>query len=904
METRRINIERSVSDDTREYIAGILKKSTVNLRGYIPDEILSVMNVLDFSSSSIPTSGLGTDILLSDKQINNLLDLTYLDLLVQYNDIFKLQDYMRRLDNIFDSVISSNVSKSSAMVHQAIRFKKLADSHLEYSDIVHEDLSSAVNLATEGQKLQVNHGAGMITLPGIEENYMREETSNVKLELYSTGVTIIDESDPSSVYTSSKSEPYFITVSTQDEPVNSSTTLKTTAEVDGMIVDLVISFAAALPVTRICLTPFSTAPIEIYGIYYTNVPGVDWSSGEMKTATGRIEETNNLEIEVNFDRIFAREIHVLIVQKHYTVSDINTEIDNTLTAEDYISQVCLSADSAYPEYFIEPANLETEIQEICSSISKIPDRQTYNIIPGSKIYTLGISSIYVGNISYLQTGKYLSDIRTINGNLSEVSYVSEINRSTNGASNIVEGVSIFSVVTAGENVYLGMLDTDTRVLDGNIIEQNMVLSGSSYIESPEYPGILSTHFLPTSDISGFTMYHNGNATHNIPDGSVVTRNNRSCSIMLSKSFMDTEGIYPGTAVTMKYTPAEYDNFSLPYKVNCANVIDVIGSPTFVNKDAAKITARYLYVLSGDTCIYSPAIGSAPAEYSMVTISGEVFARLTSDKGLTLDGINKIERSGVYYVSSAVINGPSNVLYYGIINEPSVIYDISSGEATATFRTEFQYVKGSLCVTENDERIPSVVEYNTTDTGDTRREFTLPISYESKSLAVSYIPVDADSASEYIGSNIAAHNKSEQFTSSSESRITLSYYPYIDPHIVSSDEFDMVDGVFYMKRMYSVVYEPVIIYINGIKATNITPYRTSTSSVPTFRKTYRVDDYQYYTENGNTFVFNKDIKGSIMIYYYVFSNKFREQIEMFRSNYKNDYTTPEVTGYTVLTNITR
>ena len=147
MEARRIKVSRPTTDAARKYVADIVKKSTVSLRGSVPDEILSVLNAIDFEKTNIPDGVFGTDAMLSEKNINNILDLIYTDLVVQYNDMFTIQDYMFQLKNTFDSIISANITRSSNIVHQAKRFKKLAECHLEFTDVIHEDLSSAVNYA-------------------------------------------------------------------------------------------------------------------------------------------------------------------------------------------------------------------------------------------------------------------------------------------------------------------------------------------------------------------------------------------------------------------------------------------------------------------------------------------------------------------------------------------------------------------------------------------------------------------------------------------------------------------------------------------------------------------------------------------------------------------------------------
>jgi hypothetical protein len=902
LETRRIKITRPTSDDARKYVAEIVKKSTVSLRGSVPDEILSVLNAIDFDKTNIPEGIFGTDAILSEKNINNLLDLIYMDLVVQYNDMFTIQDYMFQLKNTFDSVISSNITRASDIVHQAKRFKKLAECHLEFTDVIHEDLSSAVNYAPEGLKLQTNRNAGCMRLPGIEENYLYRESSDVKLNLFSSSASIIDETDPNLVYQSDMSEPYYITAVSNTLPVNNETNVNDLTETEGIIVDFTITFNSTLPVTRITLVPFSTHPVKIVGIYYSIVPGADWDSDDMKLASSIEIETDKLEFEINISRIYAREIHILINQDNYITPDTTTRLDSIISAMDYTSSIVEKSDTVYPEFFNEPSDVNIQVGEICTSFENIVKRSESIPLPNSKFYTVGICSASVSNVSYMQTGIYLSEQRSIDGNLSDVSYIGEGSIDKSDQSGINDGCTLFSILVSNNSIYLGSLDSDGKVLDGSVIAQNMVYSNGNYIENPTHPGTISTHFLPTNTLDDIEIYTNGTLITSVPSGSIVTFGTRSCTIELPSAFMSENELVQGSAVTMAYTPAAYDIYDMPYNVNSVNIIDVIGSPTFYSKDSARIKKQYIYVNPGsDNIPYAPKLESSPSEYVPVYLSGDLFMKVETNKGFSIDS-SHISNNGSFYIKESEVNGPYEFLYYGVINEPAISGSLEG--STRTMSTGLQYIKGSLTVMNNGSPITGFTECDILASGDLATRFYIPSSYNPQNITTSYIPVDPDASSSYLSSNIASHTTSEQFTKTDECKLILSKYPFVDKNIVSSNTFDFANGIFYLKNKYSVVYEPIIVFINGIKATNITSYRTSSSIRPTFTKTYREDDYQFFVENGNRLIFNKDVKGSIIVYYYTFTNSFREQIEMYRSNYKRDYITPELNGYSILTNITR
>ena len=94
-------------------------------------------------------------------------------------------------------------------------------------------------------------------------------------------------------------------------------------------------------------------------------------------------------------------------------------------------------------------------------------------------------------------------------------------------------------------------------------------------------------------------------------------------------------------------------------------------------------------------------------------------------------------------------------------------------------------------------------------------------------------------------------------------------------------------------------------VNGIKAVNITQYRGDTKATPKFSEKTDTSIYQYYVRDDNTLVFDSKIsKATIVVYYYKFASSFQVILNTFKSNYKEDYLTTEVTGVTAIMNVQR
>ena len=912
MEQRRLQITRRTDQTARALIAGVLKKSVVELRGDYPDEILQVVNNFSFDFTHIPELGLEYAGLFQDKHINNLLELMYLDLIIQYGDVFEFQDYLVAIKDTFSTAISANVVRASEILSRARDYKELSLRRFTYTDIIHESFNSSRNMSLFDFPLDVNNGAGLLKLPGMIDNYARAETSNIYLNVQSSNAVLLDESDSNQSYSSDMTDPYFVTVTSIGNPDNDITEDWDFAGegYDGCIVDLVTRFNTIQPVTRVSFTPFSISKIDIPCVFYSTAMNAEWDSGEMILVKD-IDITYDTDtVEINFGRVFAREIHVILHQRTYNLARTNTETEDTLSANDYITEVKSNLKHIVPMGFVEPIYVGPQIDEIISYVEEQAQVKTGNLSPNTRVYVIGICGLEVQNVAYANYGEYLDVVRPMNGVLHSVSFTQTDNYSDIVdvlGSGTVDMCSILSI-TAGENsIYLGTTNDNGDVIDGSVVEANLEYNSGALTRSTTIPYKFKTHFLPTSEFDNFTMYTDGRA-FSIPNDADTEIDTYTATIKLPADFSEAYNLQEGSVVTMTYTPPEEDCFGQRYRVYEANIGDIIGRPNLAVNEVFSIVDQYIHVIaSGENISY------AEDEYVKVLLSGEVYYQLEINKGFDVDGETIFENEGYYYVSPSVLSGPFHNFYYGSLKEEPLF--VESGELYgffyAVYSVEESYVKGTLSLFSYDKLVTSgLLEYDNDTYGsigsdEDKKLFVISDpDYDSGGLTVCYIPVYSEATTDYIAANIAQYNATEKFLKTVDTKLVLSKYPHLDHSILTSDMFDFSNGMFYLKSKYSVVYEPITVYVNGIKAVNITEYQTDINTIPTFRKSYRDDDYQYYVENGNTLVFNKDVAGSIMVYYYKSVDSIQTGVEMYRSNYSRDDLSPEIYNYTILANIQR
>ena len=910
MEQRRLDISRRTSDLARQQIADIVKNSVLELRGELPEEIDQVVNNLSFTTSHIPDITFTEGDLLKEQAINNLLELMYTDSLVQYGDIFAIQDILTSIKGAFESAISSNVIKAAELATRARAYKALSSQQFSFTDVFHESFDTARNSSRSDFKCSINTGAGVMRMPGLEENYARHETSDVKLNVFSEAVKIVDENESTNAYGDDMTEPYFVTVFAAGNPSNRNIPSVLLSEKNGLIVDATIRFNTIVPVTRINLTPFSTAPIDLIGVFYSVTPEAEWDTGEIRIVKRWNLSYDTSDLEVNFPRVYAREIHVLIHQQDFALARADLEVEDILSSKDYIEKVAESLGVLMPTGFVEHIDLDTEVSEITTFLVDKAAVPSEKPAPNTRSYVIGLCNLKVSNVTYSHFGDYLGSNRSVRGNLHSVSFTHDGDITRSDGESSIDYCALFSVQCGGKTIYIGYSDDEDRAIDAAVIQANYEYVEGAMVKHSTHPYKFETHFRPTDTLTGFEMFSDG-YIYTLPSDVQIEMGSTSAVVKLPEIFCLENNLLEGTILTMHYDLASYDEIGRPYSVSQVRIADRIGRPNIAVNEAAYVRHNYLYLpaLSGENWLsYAPELSEiSPAEWDTVTISGEIFYHVTSDKGVEIDGQKVITEGGNIYAHESIVSGPFDDFYYGSLREEPT-FVMTSG-IVHIMETDVPYIKGTLKGFVGDKIISHLTECDVDTVGnvltnDEKRRFIIPNSYDVSSVRICYVPIDPTATTSTLASNIASYNETEQFAQTKEGKITLSAYPFNDYDIISSTAWAFRDGVFYLKWKYSVTYEPVVVFVNGAKALNITEYRKGGDTRPQFRKSFRPDDYQFYIENGNTLVFNQDVTGTILVYYYRFTDQVRDQIEMFRSNYGHDDATPEIYNYTILANIQR
>jgi len=517
-----------------------------------------------------------------------------------------------------------------------------------------------------------------------------------------------------------------------------------------------------------------------------------------------------------------------------------------------------------------------------------------------------MSGLRVANVAYDAVGEYTSIQYPLVGNLIDVAVAGDgtMHYTEDG---VPETISLFSIQTGTHELFLGESSAGV-VSDANIVSANISYVDGIMEQDNDYPYMLSTHFIPDNNvldsfrlgigtISGVTSFP-------IPSGAVISDKDDGVDILLPQSFSSEWNLASGSVVTMQYYIAAQDRFGRPYSTHSISIPNSVGKPNITDNRVMNIPYQYLYVP-----VTSGAVCYAPEEYYPVSISGDLYFCLGSGKGETIDSTVIIASEGTLFARGKYTAGPLNDFYYGSIGEPVTV--VSGSGSLYHCATSYPYIKGTLKIFNGKYIVSAVDEYPTDDPTDPsvgilsladKTRFTVSGDFDTWDLTAGYIPIDNTDVSPYINTNIAQHNAVERFTGTQRASITLSRYPYIDAHIIQSDSFASSDGVFSLLYKYSITYEPVVVYVNGIKARNITDYENG--GTPVFSEKIRETDYQYYVRNGNELVFNEELVGNIMVYYYVLSDNLQAKITMMRSNIIRDDLSPEMFNYTLLTNILR
>jgi len=911
---RRVTVTRNVNQQVKDLLGQLLQQSLVDIRGDIPFTMrdvvrrfdMDVTNIIDLDATPIRRD------LFRDETVNTLMDSAYVDHYVQYIDAFTLQDALTNLRGLFDSGIMAAVMRAGELKSRIHDYTLLAENQHDFTDVFHNTFNDSYNGAAIDTQLSISPTAGIIRLQSIDQNFCEPEHCNIKLSLISLDPDIIDESDAANAYNNNMMSPYFVTCVAYGDPTNPDYGTINFGEESGILVRLEIKFAGVFPITRVSFAQFSTMPFDIIAMYYSQKATPEWHIDDLDEIDITGYSSDNNEVEINFDRVYAQTVWIVLRQKHYLEAKSQTALDQLLTTSEYLDYVGGVVERIAIDGFTETEDEQDIAKEIVASIKAQVDRLSDRVEPHARAYTLGVFNVKAANASYMQYGEYESQVEKLRGNVASVAvaFDGSVDMTASGQ---VDTAAVFSLVLPGDKeVFLGQTFLDAgvnQVIDTAIISENTILSGGNLIPDPEHPYKFKTHFVPAPDADtvSIRLFVDGYEEVIEPGVDEVSWDGNRLEVRLPAVTCEAYNLYDGKVVTMRYEVPAIDRYGRSYDIDEVDILKALGKPNIRDNAACELGDRYMYHKSGE--VY---VSYAPGEWFECNIEGEdsLFYCIYTGKGeAATDDVLQIGTK--LFLPEKLVIPPYDDFYYGVTGDPAADQNASTTHDDVTYqtyKTDLPYVKGTLKVYVDGVYTNEVIEYETDidgniATNDMKRVFYVHRPESESVVTCSYIPLDVDDpGSGYVNTNIAQHTEMERFTGTTDKKLRLSRFAFHDNTIVTSPTFAVQNGVFFLKRKYSIVYEPIVVYINGIKATNIHDYETGLT--PEFKPKKRTTDYQYYFEHGDTLVFNEELKGNIIVYYYTLSDSFKTRISLYRSNSFREDQTPELYNYTILANIQR
>lgn len=288
------------------------------------------------------------------------------------------------------------------------------------------------------------------------------------------------------------------------------------------------------------------------------------------------------------------------------------------------------------------------------------------------------------------------------------------------------------------------------------------------------------------------------------------------------------------------------------------------------------------------------------------VTGIIRPRVYRQLSTGVDGFTRV--ADQTYVSVPAVLGPyPRRFWHGVFGEPAKYTGstIAVGEATChIYTTGTDYVKGTLVVYRNGVQVEPAAVATLDDYGATptlyKSEFALSGATPSTDTVLAYyIPIWGTAKTGYEGSILAGPNTTETKLVTSAETVSTESLPFVDRLITTSQDFVESGGSFILAGCPSVVYEPVIITLNGAKLRDITPYNGGTAVFP--------DDSVspgtvYFAVNGTTIRFSRKVSGTLVVRYYRGNQTVVPGLTMYRSDDREMSVTPEIASLSVFANV--
>lgn len=891
---KSIEFKRQGSEIIKSIVAPIIEKR-LSMRGDTPEIVKGMLRSLALTSPVTPEQ-VEVPAVLTDTIVNSILDAMFLDYAILYTDLFRIQDEITNIQRMFDEHIGSLMMRLETIATEANSLSNTVQTGLSFSRSFHR--TPVAEGTTNGfYGVSINSAARRYRLASVSTNYASEQQTKVSVQLLSDEANIIMTGDPKKAFGGNILDPYYIIINSDNEPVNRNFYSADFSDELGVIVSLVFRFSTIVPVSRIRIQPFANAPVEVLGVYTSESPGAQWGTSVFQLVSNepiRMVQTSR-EIELTFPRTYASEFHV-IIRLHQFITVAEDSAVHPLDIHDYLTYAATMLERACAGGFSTRSD-ENNIVELVKSVKKEIMIPEIPVRAGTRLYVLGISSVIIENTSYQIYGMHESSSELVH----EIPIRAAMLFDGNPSLEDPDFVTLGFIRYGNKTTMIAPLG-DTTVVNDAIINP--------------YQGDPDTYIFPLNFIvdPNYTLIvrYGGKEAAIAPSDlyNMVYTAGDTSTLYVPRNVLEELELMNGVPIAFRYTTPSLTVHGTPYTPDIININDIIGQVTVDQKCKPFVTDRSIYVTipSGETNYW---IQFSENEYNRVSVSGEPYFLLSTNKGYSGEPLITYGDS-TWIVPESTVCGPFGGVFRAVIDEPVSLTLVGSGTVSTKYQcqTEYPYALGSVVAFINDYVTP-VEEYGSDSSGfiatnNDRRKLTvvmdnIRLSKEGgiNSAKVSYIPLPDDSSAQ---SAIKPHNAHEEFILTNSTSISLKNPSYADSKIIreatDGGEFLVTDyNVFYLKRDLRITYEPVIVYVNGIKCYNTTDYtgegRTLseiTGSVPTFS----VDPSDH-----RQIVFDRPITGRVTVDYYTIPQTLTGGFVFFHTNPFRESESPYIQWYDVL-----
>ena len=955
----RYSITRDITAKMKAYIAGLLKDNLIELRGERSDTFLKELSQIDFTVTTIPES-VPFDGLFSDDVINTYLDRTFKDLLIRYTDAYALEDIYRKLIEIFNLCIYSAVNKISNLKAKSEAYESvLFEQSSEYNKLFYNTFIANTNTVTGDSALSITPQSGLLKLGGAERNYFDPNLTDITIETLSKNCELIYESSATRAYDNNPAAPYYQNYIVTGYPDNSEVGVTLmdfdAAKYPGIVNKISIRFSGVFPLNNVVLLPFSIGPVDILDVKYVNEVSSFIVESMYKSVTNLSVTASNHGIELNFKRIFASEIYIYLHTNAGITLDTNKNSLVIPRSDKYLAYAKTIMDRVLPNGYLS-SDPKQQIAQLTDDIRSGIGLTGGVYQTGNVSYVFGLYQIMCRNIEYNNYGILEDTLQRYDQYLTHIGYAmygTPDRISVVASDTILDACSVLSVAIDDVPYYLGT-SSSGYINDGNAVEREH----GKYKLRTHFTGKSGSS---SHEFDNWQFFYDGaKITPTISDFTFGDR----VTIVLEESWCNERNIYAGSIITMRYPViSEYED-GTSYLPHILDISRVFGIPTRTHQNLhatesssiylkQRVTTVLIWETSNEAKSHTYAVGDyleylgniyrcveahtinnvngaetldthrskwiatgnyeyiliPDTEYSYsrtgdMTVVGVTKSRIaTAD---TIVGMQSISSATKYYIDESEIVMPVTDFFYGSIDEPVMAYcgtQSIDGTTYYTYRLPTSYQRDTLTVYVDGVAVSTVRQYDI-ETGTTivdKSLFWLTSNIGVSTLCASYIPLYNEYLSEYMNSTIAKPNESAKYELKRSSSIKLTKAAYLDWGIINSYEFETTGGVYYLKRNYSTIYEPIIVYVNGKKAVDVTDYTTGN---PKIFSADTAETIEFYYDGVSRIIFNVPITGSVLIYFYTGKDRFIPQIEMFKSNYASNEYTPEIANYAIYVNTQR